>query len=75
MPIFEYVCTACGEDFEELVLGSRTDVKCPKCGSLEAQKKVSAFAFKSGHKFVGTGEKSSSLCNGCTSSDCSSCGG
>jgi putative FmdB family regulatory protein len=75
MPIFEYICNACGEEFEELVLGSRTDVKCPKCGSSGAQKKVSSFAFKAGHKFVGTGKKSSGLCNGCTSSNCSSCRG
>ncbi|MBW1927280.1 MAG: zinc ribbon domain-containing protein [Deltaproteobacteria bacterium] len=74
MPIYEYVCTACGENFEELVLGSGTDIKCPKCGALGAQKKVSAFAFKSGHKFAGTGKKSSGLCTGCTSSDCRSCG-
>ena len=74
MPIFEYVCTACGEDFEELIIGSGSDVKCPKCGSSEAQKKMSAFAFKAGYKFVGTGKKGSSSCDGCTSSSCDTCG-
>ncbi|OPL17325.1 MAG: FmdB family transcriptional regulator [delta proteobacterium ML8_D] len=75
MPIFEYICNECGEEFEELVLGSRADIKCPKCDSLRAQKKVSSFAFKTGHKFVGTGKKSSGRCKGCTSSNCSSCRG
>jgi len=77
MPIYEFVCPACGKYFEELVLGSKNDIKCPRCGSSEVKKKASTFAFKSGCKFVGTetqGKKAGS-CSGCTSSVCSSCGG
>ncbi len=75
MPIYEFVCGSCGEEFEELVLGSRRDIKCPNCGGEEVHKKMSAFAFKSGHKFVSTGKKASGGCSGCTSSSCGSCGG
>lgn len=75
MPIYEYVCEECGEEFEELVLGSRNQVACPKCSSNRCTKKMSAFAFKSGTTFVGTGKKAASGCSGCTSSSCSTCGG
>ncbi len=75
MPIYEFVCPKCGEEFEELVLGSNKSVICKKCGSPEVEKKMSAFAFKAGTKFVGTGKKATSACSGCTSTSCSSCGG
>ncbi|NDY42929.1 zinc ribbon domain-containing protein [Dissulfurirhabdus thermomarina] len=76
MPIYEFECAACGECFEELVLGGRSDVKCPKCASPEVRKKLSAFAFKSGATFVGTGKTpGGGGCSGCSSSNCGSCGG
>ncbi|MCY2961020.1 MAG: zinc ribbon domain-containing protein [Planctomycetota bacterium] len=43
MPIHEYVCEECREEFEELVRGDET-VACPRCGSVRAAKKFSAFA-------------------------------
>ena len=45
MPIYEYQCAACGEQFE-LFLRSATQKAastCPKCGSLEVKKTVSLF--------------------------------
>ncbi|MCC6124368.1 MAG: zinc ribbon domain-containing protein [Pirellulales bacterium] len=41
MPLYEYTCKTCGNDFEELVLG---DVKpeCPSCGSAALTKNMSA---------------------------------
>ena len=75
MPIYEFVCNECGNEFEELILGSNRDVSCPECASRNCTKKMSAFAFKSGATFVGTGKKASSGCTGCTSSSCSTCGG
>ena len=75
MPIYEFECRECGEDFECLVLGGNSEVKCPKCGSGTVEKRMSCFAFKSGTSFVGTGKKASSGCSGCTSSSCNTCGG
>ena len=75
MPIYEFVCEDCGEEFEELILGSKNEIACPKCSSKKCTKKMSAFAFKSGSTFVGTGKKASAGCSGCTSSSCSTCGG
>jgi len=48
MPIFEFVCTDCKENFEDLVLSlSRIDeVVCPSCGGNKVKKKMSTFASK-----------------------------
>ena len=43
MPIFEYKCKSCGEDFEKLVFGNK-EVSCPKCSSKEVKKKFSVFS-------------------------------
>lgn len=46
MPIYEYVCRKCGEGFVLLQrLGTtEKDTVCPKCGSQEVKKKLSAFS-------------------------------
>ncbi|MCS7173677.1 MAG: zinc ribbon domain-containing protein [Armatimonadetes bacterium] len=45
MPIYEYVCRACGERFEELVLGGGPeDVVCASCGSGDVRRVLSVFA-------------------------------
>lgn len=44
MPIFEYRCEKCGEDFERLVPNSAAEVRCEKCGSGEVKRKLSRFA-------------------------------
>lgn len=44
MPLYEYECTSCGCEFEELVgLKSVDTVKCKKCGA-ETKRKMSSFA-------------------------------
>lgn len=43
MPIFEYRCRTCGDDFE-LLARSDTRVACPECGSSRVDKKLSVFA-------------------------------
>jgi putative FmdB family regulatory protein len=48
MPIFEYVCSDCGET-SEILLTSTTDlVKCTSCGSRKLKKLLSAHAGISG---------------------------
>ncbi len=46
MPMFEYVCRACGERFEELrsAKDDEPGPLCPECGSEKVVKLVSAFA-------------------------------
>jgi len=46
MPIFEYICSKCGAEFEELVPAGHKDMKvaCPECGSKSTEKQLSCFA-------------------------------
>ncbi len=46
MPVYEYQCSACGEQFEmRQSMSDPPKAECPKCGK-EAQRMVSAAAFK-----------------------------
>ena len=66
MPIYECTCKKCGSEFEELVFGSADDVECPECKSTKVERRMSAFAFKSGGKFVAA--SGGSGCTTCTTS-------
>lgn len=43
MPLFDFECQKCHEQFEELVFGS-TQVRCPKCADAEVKKLPSRVA-------------------------------
>jgi putative FmdB family regulatory protein len=49
MPLYEFQCADCQDDFEELVRSSAAvdEVKCPQCGSQHVRRKISVFASKS----------------------------
>lgn len=66
MPIFEYRCGRCGQEFERLVFGSQT-VKCPACESEDVKKKPSLFGMS------GVENPTSSGCSSCKSGSCSTC--
>lgn len=44
MPIFEYRCLSCQQQFELLVKSSKTKPVCPVCGKRRVQKKIALFA-------------------------------
>ncbi|TYB95059.1 MAG: zinc ribbon domain-containing protein [Kosmotoga sp.] len=44
MPIFEYKCQSCGQEFSKLVFNSSEEIKCPECGATDVKKKLSAFS-------------------------------
>lgn len=73
MPIYEFHCSGCGEDFEELVFGQPETINCPKCKGTEVKKLMSAFAFKAGDTFVSSSDTASG-CSSCASHNCSTCG-
>ncbi len=46
MPIFEYKCNHCANEFEKLVFaGDDKDISCPECDSMEISKKMSVASF------------------------------
>ena len=49
MPIYEYHCEACGNEFELLVMG-REIPRCPECDSRRLEKRFSTFAPSSGRR-------------------------
>ncbi len=81
MPIFDFHCSACQNQFEDLVFGDEKAV-CPKCGEQNIERMVSApsplktgaFPYKVGpvHSRLGMSSQGSSCkssCGGTCSSD------
>ncbi len=46
MPIYEYICADCENEFEELVFSRDETPPCPKCGSKNVTKLMSAGVVK-----------------------------
>jgi len=79
MPMYEFRCAACGDDFEELVRSDDERVECPSCGGADVCKKMSTFAHRSGGGGGGGASSASSgggghSCGGCGGGHCGSCG-
>jgi putative FmdB family regulatory protein len=75
MPIYEYHCKDCGEDFECLVFGSEKPT-CKHCESKKVCKQMSTCGFVSKGSGGQTASQSTgaSSCGSCASSSCGSCG-
>ncbi len=71
MPIYEYQCEECENEFEKLVWNTSEKITCPKCKSKRVHRMMSAFAFSVGGKFKSTANSS---CSGCAATSCSTCG-
>lgn len=67
MPIFDFICSKCGHEFEALVMGSEQP-GCPECGGKKLKKQPSAVARRS--KGGGNG---GSGCAGCSGGSCGTC--
>jgi putative FmdB family regulatory protein len=68
MPIFEYVCNDCHNEFEALVFGKQK-AECPKCQSKKLQAQLSVFAISA----KGGASSQGSFSDGPTGA-CGSCG-
>lgn len=71
MPIYEYKCDTCQDDFEKLVFG-KDEVVCPKCGG-QVERLMSACSFKSAAGDFRTSGTGKSNCSGCASTSCATC--
>jgi putative FmdB family regulatory protein len=46
MPVYEYLCKACGHEFErEQRISDKPVKKCPSCGALQAKRLISRTSF------------------------------
>ncbi|SHN66031.1 FmdB family zinc ribbon protein [Desulfovibrio litoralis] len=78
MPIFEFRCEKCGNEFEELVFGNDLP-PCPKCKHNVCQKLISMAQFnvpgpsRAGQTVTFPSSGGGSKCGGCSGGDCSSC--
>lgn len=70
MPIYEYACNECREEFEKLVF-SGTVVLCPKCSSGNIRKKMSTFGMGGTEK--PSAGPAASGCSSCSGGSCSTC--
>jgi putative FmdB family regulatory protein len=52
MPIYEYQCLKCQQEFEELVFGSSPEIQCPACQATEVKRLLSVTALKTGNGFI-----------------------
>ena len=55
MPIYEFVCSKCGEEFEDLVPMNDPSTECPSCGSTRARRQMPStvgIAFKGSGFYV-----------------------
>ena len=80
MPIFEYVCKKCKNQFEELVFSQDEQAECPSCGSTKTEKLMSCCRGKMGGGpdmdaplASASPAPASSGCSGCSGGNCSSC--
>ena len=78
MPIYEYKCKDCDEEFEALVFRSDETVPCPSCKCEDIKRLMSACGFKTGGTSDAGADYSapssgSSSCAGCAGTNCSTC--
>lgn len=75
MPIYEFVCNKCGNEFEELVFSTELPA-CPRCGTADTQKMLSACARRKRANSGASAEytPSGGGCAGCSGGNCSACG-
>lgn len=69
MPLFEFECPSCHNEFEELVFSfnGTGDVSCPVCGNSDVKKKISTFASKvAGGNSLSLGSSAASCNTGST---------
>jgi putative FmdB family regulatory protein len=65
MPLYEFRCDDCEEEFEKLVRSASavSEVNCPSCGSPKVIKRMSSFAAAYGGSRSPYGSSSSSECS------------
>lgn len=65
MPIYEFDCQSCGNEFDKLVrsMSAVSDVTCPACDSSQIKKKMSLFSSRTGGLNSDSASSSSASCS------------
>lgn len=71
MPIYEYECGKCDEEFEALVFRTDEDVACPQCKDGKVKRLMSVCGYKSAGNYAPP--SGASGCANCSSTNCSTC--
>ena len=73
VPIYEYRCRECGEQFERLVSMSAADLPqaCRQCGAEPVERLFSSFAVRVSGR--ATASSSGKNCAACSRSSCAEC--
>ena len=61
MPIYEYRCPGCGQEFQKLVYG-QSAVACPSCQSPEVRRTLSIFGIRGGSAPVASERVGATCC-------------
>lgn len=75
MPIYEYQCDKCHQEFEELVFGDQIP-PCPHCGATQTHKLMSRpcyHASSDGADSYSPPAASGGGCAGCSGGNCATC--
>lgn len=65
MPIYEFICNSCGNEFEAIVSSTdTTSVSCNSCKSDDVKKVMSASSIKMGGSTAPIGPPSAGSCGG-----------
>jgi putative FmdB family regulatory protein len=64
MPIYEYRCRGCGQDFEKYVHSAAAAVACPACAGADVRRKLSVFGLRSEGPVASTVPAGGGCCGG-----------
>lgn len=71
MPIYEYACPTCGQDFEKRLFRTTEKVDCPSCGGSDVKRRLSSFSVgRSSPKMAACDTPMSGGCGGCPPGGC-----
>lgn len=70
MPIYEYICDDCKNEFEKIVINKQQEIACPKCASKKATIQLSVFATANGSANGGSSSSSSGGGGSCCGGGC-----